>query len=195
MPKTITVYTLEEIKELSQSAYEKIHQEWKDRCSEMANYSDEIMVSLKALFKKLNVRLLDWNIGPYSPSSLSPEFRNWEDDTGESFTIDDLREDLRKLGYNLLPDRGGVYDPTKTFPGICALTGVCYDEDLIQHLWERMFLHGDSFPRALCSLADRVRELMEAEEEYALTTEEMEQVWGDDYFTIDGEKVEIPSTD
>lgn len=69
----------------------------------------------------------------------------------------------------------------------CPLTGVCFDEDYLEHL-RKAVCSGDTLKDAFQGLADVYARLMEAEIEYQMTEEYFIESAGDDQFTEDGER-------
>lgn len=198
MPRqeTRTLYTLDEMRTIHPNGYEKICERWINQCRESSYvpWSDEIMDSLKAVMNKCDAKLTDWKIGPWSPSFVTirvdDEYQP-DDDSSDPLSAEPstLRKDsewfyetiLRPLGYNRCPERG------VEFPGLCPLTGVCFDDDMLQHVYERL-ARNESLTEALESLAGVASRMMESECEAQENEENMHANWGDLWFTEDGKE-------
>lgn len=181
MPRqeTRTLYTLDEMRTMHPNGYEKIRERWINQCRESSYvpWQDEIMDSLKAVISKCDAKLRAWQIGPWSPSYLTVAVPYTLRKDSEWFyeTI------LRPLGYNRCPERG------VEFPGLCPLTGVRFDDDMLQHVYERL-ARNETLTEALESLAEVASRMMESECEAQEDEENMHANWGDLWFTEDGKE-------
>jgi hypothetical protein len=178
---TIKVYSPAELKESFPEGFEKAHNRWMDGISDIP-WADEIMDSLKGLFKATNgIRLTDWSIGAYSPESyvkfyfhqrfyLGGKFYDLEELTGKrahnwikANILDDAK--IKRVTYSRKHGgRGWRYDITKKdgTPWSCEFTGVCYDHDFIESLLDDT-RKGYTLHDAFRGLADTARILMERE--------------------------------
>ena len=177
MAKTINVYTLAELKESHPDAYAKVLARWADCCTE-PNWADETMDSLKAVVKACGGTMKKWSIGAHSPSSMTVEADD-EDEDGEW-------KDAEWLRLNVLAPNGYVKaDGTADFPGHCKWTGYCADDDFIEDVYKSM-KGGDTLTKALEGLATVASRLMERDLEDAQSEESMLANWDGCQFTEDG---------
>lgn len=176
--KTVTGYTLKELKEVSQVGYAKALETLKDEVhSDPDDFTlDECMKSLKALMSALNLKLTDWEIGPYAPSWLRYEDEEPENEYGEPCRT--IKE--RLSGF--LIERGYTKNGKTSFPGLCALTGVCFDDDLLEHLHKTTDVG---------SLAEKIADIAEDDLEYRASEEGLLEspMAHDRYFTAEGKDV------
>ena len=179
MTKDITVYTLEELKDANPEAFEKVHEKWKEGCD--TPWSDELLESLKAVVDACGGTLKNWSIGAYSPSSIDVRV-NDEDE-------DDDAKDARWFRLNVLKPHGYTKaNGHAQFPGLCAFTGYCADDDLLEAVYKNLQA-GDTLTEALEGLADVCRQHMEDDLEQHQQEDPMLANWGDRLFTIDGKPV------
>lgn len=168
--KTITVY---EFNELSEEAKEKARA-WYREAAASDNYSlDEMLESLKAVFKVLGYPMKDWSIGPYNRGNfLKVDLGDANDLTGKralAWLENNLFDQLRitpaqfKTKQKEYMSYGTDYRPGNVPP--CPLTGVCYDDDLLDAL-RKDVIAGETLKDALQGLADKVQAMNEAEIEY-----------------------------
>ena len=190
MAKRITVYTLQELKATHPKGFAKALEEWQSRVAKYYEPSSDIMKSLKATLKHFQAHLVNWKIGAWSVSFIG--VRLPEDDEGKEIpqTLEAVEESLTKLGYTL-PKRGEIYEPARAFPGLCKLTGVCYDEDDLQHVYERVAHHGDTLHAAIESLASVVRRQMEEDIESQQSEESFLENRDDSWFLPNGDEVSV----
>lgn len=166
--------------ELSGEAKEKART-WMRDCNAQDSFAiDEAMDSSKALFEVANIKLTNWEVGPYAYSSVTfdmgdagklsgPRAIAWLENnllsklriTQEAFNKN--RKDY--MGY------GDGYRVGKVKS--CPLTGVCYDEDLLESL-RKSVASGDTLKDAFANLADVVRKVTEAECEYQNEDEQID---------------------
>lgn len=145
--ETINIYKFDE---LSDEAKEKAIEQYKERHNSYA-WSDEWIDSLRAFAKAIDIRLRNWQISPYSYSSIDWEFNcSFEFDEDDYKAMDKWR--LRTwLINNYLPEfaKGKYY--SKNIGGLkyvsrhsktqieynpCPLTGYCGDCSLIEPILE-----------------------------------------------------------
>lgn len=178
MPQQVTVYRLEELQAQFPAAYKAVHERWKKGIhSEPAPWSDEIMASLKAAVKACHAKLTDWSIGAYSPSYLTVDVPEPNDEDG--------RTDLERFTDNvLIPNKYKVGE----FPGLCPFTGYCADEDFVEHVYKRL-VAGDTLKDALESLADLASQFMEDDLKQMEEEESMHANWGESLFTKNGQLI------
>lgn len=193
--KTVKLYTPAELKKKNPEGFESALQHFRDGNNDIP-WTDEIMDSLKALFKATNgVYLRDWSIDAYGYSYVRVEFNQDEagDLTGnralawlENNLLGDLRVN-RSFLSRVKQYSGKWYDFTKygEIPS-CPLTGVCFDEDYIESLLKSIKA-GDTLKEAFENLADVASKLFQAEIEGQDSEENfLEQNL---YFTKDGTPV------
>lgn len=207
--KTITVYTVQELKDAYPDSYEKAYKRWAESITEIF-WGDDIIESLKGLFKACSgVYLKGWSIGADSQSWIRITFSNADvaDISGnramawlENNLLGDLRISANKPLFTqfTLPD-GSVteYQPTKRgdvakygkyyragMVPPCPFTGVCFDDDFIESL-QKDIRGGDTLEQAFEHLAYVASHLMELEWE-SQTSEEEFMIQEHLSFTEDG---------
>lgn len=190
MPKRITVYSIEELKEKFPDAYDKeynIYRQSVENSPYMA-WQSEIMDSLNATFKKSNVTLKDWSIGTYQSNWARftiPTY--WSELADEDSLVDDY---TGELAYNWLKESFGIssferieymdennhiaiqYD-FKILDGQdwdCEFTGYCADYDFLASLFESIY-DGRTLNYAYENLANVAGKLFEQELEFVLSEE------------------------
>lgn len=179
--RSVEVYTLDELRSKFPEGYDAVKQRWERKCQNdgFIPWQDEIIESLKAIVLKCDFRLKNYEIGPDSYSAISIE------------TMDDQNEDNNDRGRDWFRDNvlvpleyvnadGNVY-----FPGNCAFTGVCFDDDLLEKVWGRL-CEGKSLYESLKGMAMDASRMMEAECEYRESEEEMLIAWDEQEFLADG---------
>jgi hypothetical protein len=169
--KKITVYTPEELKEANPRGFE-IALEGFRAGNEEIPWTDEIMDSLKALFKASGIALRDWSIGAYSYSYVKFDMEEGVQELSgsralawlENNLFSDLRE--RRRFINRVKKYEKWHDFTKfgEIPS-CPLTSICFDEDFIESLVKDIKA-GDSLKEAYENLASVASKLFEAEYDY-----------------------------
>ncbi len=190
MPTTLEVtgYTLDELKTTNPAAYERLAERWRELTyRDSAPWSDETMDSLKAVVEAAGARLKDWSIGTDS-GSITVEV---EDDYEYTNASGDhsapkgaawfRREVLKPHGYTR--ENGRAY-----FPGNCAFTGYCADDAFLERVYERI-RKGDTLTEALEAMGPLASKMMEEDMEQAANTESMEANWGDNLYTLEGERI------
>jgi len=192
--KTITtkVYDVRKLKRYRPEGFKRAYETYCQNVAEDTYSMNEIMDSLKALFKAAGVKMSDWEIGAYSHSHLSAQFgrEDYGDGPGElegaralAWIENNLLEQFR-APFGLNKEDGNLHlngDNGKRgkhyrkrwarwyAPGSvksCPLTGVCYDEDFIEALTKSV-KEGETLREAFEGLADVARKLIEGEDEYA----------------------------
>ncbi len=173
------LYTLAELKAQHPDAYAKVLSRWQDACDQdSAPWSDETMDSLQACVKACGATLKDWSIGAYAHSSVTVEADD-ETDEGTPKDVDWLLLNvLKPHGYT---DENGA----AAFPGICAWTGYCADDAMIESV-HRSMVGGSTLTEALEGLADVAREEFEQNAEQARDAESMEANWGGSEYDAEG---------
>lgn len=187
MSQQITVYTLEELKKKFPGAYKKVREKWERSVDEDPDVSwqDEIMASLKAVVKAAGYSLSDWSIGPYGGSWMRVDLpeSDYEDEEDQRSDLDQFyAKVLKPAGYKKAAD-GQV-----EFPGLCPWTGVCFDEDLAECVWNTLCT-GARMKDALEYMASKAEELLEQEVEHERTEERMNDAWEDRLFTDAGQMI------
>lgn len=128
----------------------------------------DCVASLKAIASAMGCPLWGWNIGPYNGQNDAfadiPSHMQWDLSGGNRTLVSFLRC-LMHHGYSR-PAR--FVD--MVFPGICGFTGMCYDEDIAQTIWDAL-LDGDEFQSAINKAARRIGEICEEDLEYRASRE------------------------
>ena len=116
----------------------------------------EAIDSLKAIVEMLGCNLIDWQIGPYYHNS-----RARVDCDGCS--LDEFIDMLKFKGYP-------VIDGIPQFPGIGGFTGICYDDDIAETIYEGLAT-GLGLSGAIQVAAERIQEISENELEWRSSDE------------------------
>lgn len=194
MSRTITVYTLAELKAQFPKAYERAYERWKAQDHDIP-WQKETMDSLKAVIAAAGAELRDWSIGPWVNSYVVIRFASDEvaNFTGrrafawlEAHVFGPLREPWRpftdprrrKLAeYNLAyrschpPGKRTFYEPGRVNP--CPFSGYVADEVYLDALVKSV-REGRRLGLALTDLADEARKMMEDDVEQAENEESFE---------------------
>lgn len=174
--KTVTVYSLSELKDSHPEAYRRVCDRWESLTLDGgAPLADEVMDSLRRIIAVVGFRLDDWSIGA-DGGWLRATDLNDDDDDGAS-DLDRLSGSLARAGWPVVNGN--------RFPGNCPLTGYCADDDLAESLWKSV-AGGASLADAVRWLADDAARMMADDLEQAMSEESMEANWGDSEFTADG---------
>ena len=176
---TIKVYSASELKEQFPEGFEKAYKNWQDHQAGDIFWSDEIMDSLKAIFKVSDINLINWSIGMDSESWVRfemPEDDEW-DNLIENYTgqkaYNWIKENVldgakfKRVTYNNKDGgKGWRYDITKVNgqPWSCEFTGYCADHDFIESLLDDVRT-GSTLSDAFHGLADCAMRLLEQESE------------------------------
>ena len=164
--KTITT-KLYSFSELSPEAKDRVI---KNRITEAENDSDlldhtagEIVDSIRKFAEACGYTLQDWSISAYSRNN-KVRISGGDELDGRRALAHVLRA-LLSHGY-ARPKRFAEM----TFPGVCGITGVCFDDDMIESVWNDL-REGESLYRAFCHLADKAGDILEKENEYLTSRE------------------------
>ncbi len=180
--KEITIYTLEELEEVNEEAFNKVLAEWATYVKTDRDYvpwSDETIDSLRHVVEACGATLGGVSICPfYGNSSITVKTPNIGTDTPDDWVWVNV---LQK--YKYLNDNGEAY-----FPGLCAFTGYCGDDDMLESVWEDVST-GSSLRDALHNLAGVAQKMMEDDIEQDCERESMLINWGEQEYTIDGYQV------
>lgn len=161
--KTIEV-NLYSYKDLSDEAKQQVIKDIAQRESEDENFTlSECMDSLKSIVNSVGAKLSNWSVGPYSPSYACVDHQNGLE--GGRKTIALFFRALIKHGY----ERPKHFKDMQ-FPGICGFTGVCFDDDIAQDIWNEL-LSGSSFSSAVNVAADTIRKICEDDLSYRTSEE------------------------
>jgi len=135
------------------------------------------MDSLKQTFSFFDCEMKNWQIGTNCPSFIKAVCIELEDETPLTY----VEDRLISKGYE--KSNGRI-----TFPGLCKLTGVCFDEDFLESVYNDV-LNGDSLQQAMEGLAYVAQKLLEAEYEQEMSEDTMLCSWGDNEYTEDGKAI------
>jgi hypothetical protein len=161
--------------------------------SDPVPWAEELFDSLQAIFEESYLTLKDYSLGMYSHSYVKFDM---DDDIAElsglraltwlennllcnaRTTEQEYRQNLKdclRYGYRI-----GQVKP-------CPFTGVCYDDDFLDHLIESIN-SGMCLKDAYSSLADKYQSILESEYEYSLTSDACkDQIRANEYeFYADG---------
>ena len=175
---TIKTYTASELKEQFPEGLENALEHWREDQTEIF-WTDEIVESLKGLFKKAGINLINYEIGAYSPSWV--RFEMPED--GEDY-LNPLEDYAGQKAYNWIKSnildgakfkrvtynkkyggKGWRYDLTKKDGKAwsCGFTGYCADDDYLDSLLDDI-RGGCTLSEALHNLSDCAAHLLESEQ-------------------------------
>ena len=136
MSKTVTVYAYNELSREAQAYARKRYLSVPD-CEQTLS---ECMASLKALCRVAGVSLKDWSVGPYSRGSyvkVAFDYAEEADICGPRlFAWVENRIFGRLRQPWVLKAKGRKYTRPGHVPA-CPLTGVCFDEDLLDVFRDR----------------------------------------------------------
>lgn len=165
---TINVYTAEELKEKFPQGFENALSHWQNNQDEIF-WQDEIMDSLKAVFKKAGIHLNDWSISDSSPSYVRFAMDEEGEITGQK-AYRWIKENIldgatfRRVTYSKKHGgKGWRYDIFKADGNYWqGLTGYCADNDFVESLLDDI-RGGCTIKDALNNLADCAGHLFEQE--------------------------------
>lgn len=200
MPTTITAYTFAE---LTGAARERALDSLPPACCD--DTLNECMDSLSALCKVAGVILEDWSIGPHSYSHLKVSFGR-DEVAGlsgpralawiENNIFGKLRQTWRPATVppsNKWASIHGKYSRRYTRPDhvpACPLTGVCFDEDLLDAFrGDQTVSLGKRF-ESLAGIISRICELDLKYQEGEWREERAEMVFGDALFDERGHRLQ-----
>jgi hypothetical protein len=131
----------------------------------------ECVHSLKKLADALCVTLADWSIGPYNRGNRCSLRQSFLGDD-EIDTLSDTGEKVEQWIWDCLKPKGYTPDQMKDgrFPGICGLTGVCFDDDIVESVLDSV-RSGDTLSKAFDAAADRIMRICEDDLEYRTSRE------------------------
>jgi hypothetical protein len=175
--KTLTVYTVDELREKFPKAWERVLNTERQRNARDMFEQDDICTSFRKLFIVAGLPLEDWRIGYDSCD------KSWCQVAigtfGASPDDDDAGANMRGgraiawLENNLLTKlravKGDKYNKVGAVRS-CPLTGVCYDDDFIEHVQARV-KSGDTLRDAFESCAQLAGRLCAEATEYHCTEE------------------------
>jgi len=174
--ETIEVYSASELKEKFPEGFEYAHEKWQNSHSHDTFRTDEIMDSLKGIFKASGIKLDDWSISDSSESYVKftlPTY--WSELADCDQLVDDYTgrralnwtktglelKSVKRIGY---PGKNKQklfrYDVIKSDgkPWSCEFTGVCYDHDFLDSLLDDI-KSGCTLSEAYHNLADKAGRL------------------------------------
>jgi hypothetical protein len=163
--KTITITKeLHSYSELTDCQKRQVFENWQDRQEAdeclIEFQMEEMLESMKALAMALETRLIGWEFGPCSRSYKARieglDENNYSSMRGALHII----KCLKRKGY----ERPGTFK-AMSFPGVCGLTGTCYDDDFAESLYKDV-LSGQSIKDAFDDLARKAGRMLEDETEY-----------------------------
>lgn len=172
----IKVYTAKELKEKFPEGFKRAFDRYREDVSSTAGFwVDEIMDSLKGLFKASGITLKDWSIGPHSYSYVKFDMGDagrLEGSRAMAWLENNLLSSLR-IPYTgkrrwELGKYGEAYRPGKVKP--CPFTGYCADDDFLKALQENV-RQGMSLKDAFKNMAGIASNLMEKEYEHEQSEE------------------------
>jgi hypothetical protein len=181
---TIKIYSASELKESFPKGFERAYKSWQEDHASDIFWTDEIMDSLKATFKKCGVNLINWEISDSSPCFVKFTIPTYYSELADcDMLVDDytgrratnwIKTELglkttKRVKWSAKDENGrkisGIrYDITKTDgkDWSCEFTGVCYDHDFIESLLEDIH-NGQTLSESFHGLADKAGKLFENE--------------------------------
>lgn len=192
----IKVYTVKELKKKYPDGFARA---LKDHCEEVErcgiHWNDEVMDSLKGLFKAAGIKLTDWKIGAYSYSHVKFDMGDAAELDGrrawawlENNLFSALRVPYRGPARWDVAKYGEHYRPGMIKP--CPFTGVCFDDDFLDQLRANVRA-GMNLEDAFSDMADVARRIMEKEYEAEQSEEYfIDEAEANEYeFKASGERV------
>lgn len=167
--KTVKAYLASELKKKFPEGFENAHNEWQKDHAEDLFWIPEIVESLKALFEHSGVYLYDYSISEEGhrsyvkfnmDDSVFELSRNRAIAWIENNLLNPLRIPFTGEKRWSLSKYGSYYRAGMIPP--CPLTGVCYDEDLIESLLKDI-KSGESLGDSYRNLADKASQMIESE--------------------------------
>jgi hypothetical protein len=171
MPTNVTLYTIDEVATLGPPAHLTLYEKWKSERARIAPPSfDEMLTSLDKVMEVLGIAVEEYDL------PCDPQVKE-EPSIGLRF-----REHLTKTKvFRLLKAAGFMSDSDSmenaSFPGDCPLTGVCYDDDIAEAVWEIVKQYEGDVPGHPLEyqLAQRVQKMMLDEMEGWISIEEFSE--------------------
>lgn len=116
--ETRTIYTLAELKSAHPDAYARVHARWVESCrSNPSPWGDEVEAAREAVVRECGI-----------PANGRRDMERGEYDRDENGEL----KGLPWLIANVLTPKGYAPNGVPTFPGLCAWTGYCADDDMIE---------------------------------------------------------------
>jgi hypothetical protein len=109
--------------------------------------------SLKAIVGGMDLSLSNWSIGPDNRNNYASVNVPWHREVqleGGNRTVAAFLRMLIEYGYS----RPRCFREME-FPGICGFTGMVYDEEVLESIWEAL-LRGESFNSAVDGASDTI---------------------------------------
>lgn len=174
--RTVTVYTLAELKKEHPAGYARVLQRWKTHCEQdTPPWAEEAVDSYKAVVAACGATLKNWSFGAYSRPYVSIDVPEELDNSREAFD-----ETLKTLGY--------WKDNAPHFPGLCKFTGYCAD-DIILEAVSNAFQGGESLRYALLKGASKTAKMIDADADAWKDEENMEANWSRCEYLADGTEI------
>lgn len=205
---TIEAYTIEELKAQQPNGYKAALAEYQKHVAEYGTpWRGEILNSLKGLLEAVpNLNILKQSIDPYCCSLLRIEFDEYKSteegiydptyydptyyrhETARAWLEENLYSKLRITDPQREKEYGEFYAVGCIEP--CPFTGYCFDDDLIAAL-NKGVEEGRNLRSAFEALADATRSQLEADEDYARSSEAFEDYArsNERYFDLAGDDI------
>jgi hypothetical protein len=176
--------------ELNDEAKEHVFDQWQ---SEQENTDllcftyEDMQNSLKGLCDCLGVNLLDYSYGPYCRGyGIKVSYPSCDTDSHQIKAY--IMRNLINAGYERKPTFRDFAE--NSFPGVCAFTGTCYDDNFAQQLCKEIMIEGNSWNDAWNNIAYEICKTCEAESEYLTSREYFEDTneTDEEIYTEEGEK-------
>lgn len=168
--------------ELSEEAKQTVLRREAERV-QLDYVGDEMLNSLKAVCAACGLSLRDWSFGTYDRDYTIKVSSPADELSGNKALAWFLRV-LVNHGYTR-----PKHFRDMTFPGICAFTGVCYDDMICETVWNSL-LSGENVAKAFDSVAYMFCKQWEAEDDYARSEQGILQYLDEtaEIYTEDGEE-------
>ncbi len=124
----------------------------------------DLLASVKAVCEACNLSIRDYQWGAYC-QGWKLKVEGYNDGLQGNKALAWFARILMTKGYSR-PTKGWKME----FPGICGFTGVCYDEDVIESVWESL-LEGETVRMAFDGVAGKACDILETELDYAQSEE------------------------
>jgi hypothetical protein len=181
--RTITIYSLRELKDVSPEGYAKVLKRWRETCcDDFIPWDRDTIQSYKALVEACGGRFKDYNIGPWDNSWAKVVIDNEVEETEGWITKNAdwfLKYVLEPKGIKLDPATG------KLIQGGGEFTGYCGDNRFVNEIYEDLS-SGYDIQEALENMARVAQKMMEDDSEQFQEEDNMLANWEQREYTIDG---------
>ena len=158
--KTLQLYSYEELNDAAKETALKQMQQSLSEDSYLLDYLySDLRETLEAIVKGFGFKLIDYRYGLYDQGSRV-HVSGYEDHLYGNKAIAHVLRILMEHGYK----RPAKFSEMK-FNGQCGFTGLCYDDDILEGLWESL-MDGNSIRTAFDHISQTLCKICESEYEY-----------------------------